>query len=152
VSGFALGIWIVTILGGAYLWSFTTGINRPESNARATRLPRSLLFIHPLLALTGLVLWIGYVVSDEPPFAWSALAVLLVGGGIGSFLAHRTLRDRPRAPLAAAAVTEPPSTPQEALAANDRRAEHQMPVPAIVLHGVLAVGTIVAVLVAALQA
>jgi len=137
MATFALGAWIVQILGGAYLWSFTTGVNRPESNARATRLPRSLLFVHPLLGVVGLFVWIAFLASDEPVLAWVAFAGLLVGGGIGSFLAFRTFQDRPRGPVGSPDV---------------RRAEHQMPVPAIGLHGFLAVVTVLAVLVAALQA
>jgi hypothetical protein len=138
MDNFTLGIWIVTAAGGAYLWSFTTGVGRPESNARASRLPPSLLFFHPLLALAGLAVWIAYVVRDYDVLPWIAFADLVVVATLGDILLVRTLRGRRE--------QEP-----AAVGADRRLAERQIPRVALVVHGVLAVTTMVCVLVVALS-
>ncbi len=125
----ALGLWIVTAVGGAYLWSYTTGVGRPEDGSPTSDLSPFVLFVHPLLALSGLVVWIAYVVTDEPALAWVAFGILLTVALLGDILLAKTIRGR----------------------GGRQRAEDRMPKPAIAAHGLLAGLTIVLVFFEALQ-
>lgn len=153
MTNFALGAWIVTLLVGAYLWSYTTGVKRPESTARSSNLPPLVLFVHPLLAIGGLGLWIGWLLSNEIALAWVAVADLAVVIALGSFLGLRTLLARP-----GHASIQPPRKPRDAprdpaeVAADRAIAEHQIPTPAIAAHSLLALVTFVSVLIATLAA
>ena len=112
-----LGFWIVTALGGSYLWSYTTGVGRPEDGFPSSDLPPSILFIHPLLALSGLTVWIAYVTTDETALAWTAFALLVLVALFGDVLLHKTVRGHRK---------------------GRTRAEDLMPKPAILGHGLLA--------------
>lgn len=126
----ALGLWIVTAFGGLYLWTFTTDAGLDEPGSLPSDLPPSLLFLHPLLALTGLGLWIGHHFTRGDVLPWVAFADLLLTVLVGEVLLARTLR-RSRA--------------------GRPRAEDRMPRPAIVVHGLLAGVTVLVVLLAALD-
>jgi hypothetical protein len=149
VAGMTLGMWFVTLLGGAYLWSFTVRANREESTARASNLPPLVLFMHPLLALAGLGVWIAYMYYSADELPWVAFGFLLLTALLGFVLLARTLRDKGvRVPnIQAGDMSE-----SENAQANRTRVEDQMPRPAIVLHGVLALVIIALVLVVALGA
>ena len=137
----AIGTWVATAFIGAYMWSFTADSGRPESNARATRLSPLMLFVHPLLGLTGFTAWLAFVYSDIPELAWVALGFLLLGAVIGDVLTVRTVRGG----------DEASAVPGQAVA--DRTyAESRIPRIAIMTHGVLALSTIGLVLGGALTA
>jgi len=143
-----LGIWIVTLVGGAYLWSFTTGVGRPESNARASELPAWALFVHPVLALSGLGIWIGYLFTGGDVVPWVAFGWLVLTAAVGFLMAGRTLhgrRSRGGRPATERAATHPGLDP-----ADVRYAEDQMPAPVIAGHGLLAFATMAMVLLVAL--
>jgi hypothetical protein len=129
MAGLILGIWIITAVGGTFLWSFTTGVGRPESVARTSSLSPLLLFAHPLIGLTGMTVWIAYLYQGGDVLPWVAFALLVTGAVVGDVLLMRTLR--PRRVFGATAQGDP--------VGNRRRAEDLMPRPVIVLHGVLAV-------------
>lgn len=142
-----LGVWLVTALGGAYMWSFTTGVGRPESRARASNLPPWALFLHPFLALSGLGVWIAYLYAGAPVLPWIAFADLLVVAALGDVLLYRTFKS---SSTKVPALRSPDLTPEENHAANQTRAEDLIPRPVIVGHGILAVLTIVLVFLVAI--
>ena len=135
----ALISWIVTALAGATLfgiWVARGGLRR--EGAGATRFPPPLIFGHPLLAVTGLIIWIVYVATDTDVLRWVAFAVLLVVAVLGFTMARLWRQER-------AAV--------EAATGADRTVlppEQHFPVPLIGLHGLLALTTLVLVLLTAL--
>ena len=135
----ALVAWVITALGGFILlgtW-ISRGGTRQGGDAAPSRFPPGLIFGHFLLAATGLVLWIVYLVADSSALAWVSLAILVVVALLGFTMAARWLQDR-RAPVAAGGpvAARPP--------------EQHFPVPVVVLHGLLAATTLVLVLLAAL--
>jgi len=92
---------------------------------------------HFLLAATGLVLWIIYLVDDSGTLAWIAFALLLVVAVLGFTMFAIWLRRRQARDSTADAAT--PSTP----------AEQHFPVSIVGLHGLLAATTLVLVLLTA---
>jgi 1,4-dihydroxy-2-naphthoate octaprenyltransferase len=151
MAGLILGIWIITAVGGAFMWSYTTGVGRPESVARSSNLPPLVLFLHPLLGLTGLGIWIAYMYTGANSLAWLAFAELVIGALLGDLLLMRTLRPRRHAVRGAV----PPErdtghTLVETKAANSRLVEDLIPRPIMVVHGLLAVLLMALVLLAAL--
>ena len=67
----ALITWVITALGGFVLlgtW-ISRGGTRQGGDAAASRFPPGLIFGHFLLAATGLVLWIIYLVADSSVLA-----------------------------------------------------------------------------------
>lgn len=135
---FVLALWIITALAGAYLWVFASAAGRPESNARASRIPRWILFVHPALALGGLGIWAVHTAYGGAWLAWAAFVDLVLVAVLGDVMAIRTFKKR-RDP--ALVTTAPGRDPAEV-----RRVEDQMPTIAILTHGVLGVGLIAAVL------
>lgn len=89
------------------------------------------MFGHFLLAATGLVLWIIYLVVDSTALAWVAFVLLLVVAGAGDLLFLRWFKDRNRS--------------------DAQLAEQTIPTAVVYLHGLFAVATIVLVLLSALE-
>jgi hypothetical protein len=48
-----------------------------SASSPATWFPAPVIFGHFLLAATGLVVWIVYLIADKTPLAWAAFIVLL---------------------------------------------------------------------------
>lgn len=138
----ALVTWLVTAVGGFLLlgvWLARGALRSPEGGS--THFPPAAVFGHMLLAAAGLVVWIAYVASDSSGLAWTALVILVPVALLGFSLLLRWLAGRRQVavaagPAPATALTEP--------------AEQGLPVAVVVLHGVLAVTTVVLVLLAAL--
>lgn len=135
----ALVTWLVTAGFGFFMlmrWVRRGGLRRgPEA---ATHFPPALVFAHFGLAAAGLVVWIFFVVSDSSVLAWAALADLALVAALGGFMVRRWTLDG-RAAMAAGG-----SSPRVELA------EQHIPRPPVVLHGVVAVSTVVLVLLSAL--
>jgi hypothetical protein len=71
--------WLVTVSLGAFMlrtWLARDGLRRER--ARAGGLPPPLIFGHAALALTGLLLWIGFLASGARPLAWAGVGALMV--------------------------------------------------------------------------
>jgi hypothetical protein len=71
--------WLVTVSLGAFMlrtWLARGGL-RGET-AEGSGLPPPLIFGHAALAVTGLLLWVGYLVSGARPLAWAAVGALMV--------------------------------------------------------------------------
>jgi len=135
----ALISWILTVCAGLYLlviWLIEYDISAP--GGAVTRLPRTVISGHGLLASSGLVVWIGYLILDRDMLAWVALAILVAVVLLGLTMLGRwivmrralgaALRARPRDALARARVPRP--------------AESHFPIPVVVAHGLLAVSTL----------
>jgi hypothetical protein len=74
----ALISWIMTVSAGLYLlviWLIEYDISAP--GGAVTRLPRTVISGHGLLASSGLLVWIGYLIVDRDMLAWIALATLV---------------------------------------------------------------------------
>ena len=135
----ALLSWIVTALAGATLfgiWLSRGGLRR--QGAGASRFPPALIFGHPVLAVTGLVIWILYLASDTDALGWVAFAILVVVATLG-FTMARLWRQERAATVAAAGADRTVLPP-----------EQHFPVPLIGVHGLLAITTLVLVLLTAL--
>jgi hypothetical protein len=139
----ALITWIMTVCAGLYLlaiWLIEYDIGAP--GGAVSKLPRTVVSGHVLLATSGLLLWIGYVILDRDMLAWIALGALLAVVLLGLTMLGRwimvrraiaaALRARTGDGLARARVTAP--------------AESAFPVPVVVAHGVLAFSTLTLVL------
>ena len=137
----ALFTWIVTILAGLILVVIWIIEYDPEfQTAAATRLPVPVISAHALLGLGGLMLWIGYLLEDQQQLAWAAVAALGTVAVLGLIMAarwisvYRTVVDP--GPSLTRSTTVPP--------------ERNFPLPVVVVHGILAVTTLVLVLFTAL--
>jgi hypothetical protein len=136
----ALIAWVVTAGGGFVLlsiWLARGGMRQDQTAGNRIRPP--LILSHFLLAATGLVIWIIFLVADTDALAWIALAVLAVVALLGFTMFGIWTRQR----QARARTTEP--------ATAGTPPEQHFPVPVVALHGLLAATTIVLVLLAALD-
>lgn len=134
----ALISWVVTAGGGSVLlaiWLSRGGMRQQREVGNRIRTP--LIMSHFLLAAGGLVVWIVYLISDQKALAWIALAGLAVVALLGFTMLSIWLRRRQG--RVATTETTTPGTP----------AEQHFPVPVVVLHGLLAVVTLVLVLLTA---
>ncbi|MDQ3381383.1 MAG: hypothetical protein M3546_13890 [Actinomycetota bacterium] len=124
----ALIAWVATALGGAGLflqWLRHAGLSQREG----IRAPR--LFMHAGLAVLGLALWVGFLLSDEGTLAWAAVALLVAVALIGMTMFAIWLRGHNR--------REHTLVP----------AETSFPLPVVVLHGVLGLATLTLTILAA---
>ena len=138
---FALFTWLVTAFAGLYLltiWLIEYDIGAP--GGAVTRLPRTVISGHVLLAVSGLGAWIGYLIADRDMLAWIALATLLAVALLGLTMLGRWIMVR-RAIAAALRAR-----PRDAFARSRMPAESAFPVPVVVAHGLLAVSTLTLVL------
>ena len=168
----ALITWIVTALGGLYLLAIWLIEYDPDfQRAAATRLPVPVISGHVLLALSGLAIWIIYLLTDSPVFAFVTLAVLAFVAVFGLTMAvrwigvYRASPTRPPpvaflAPAPAAGAPRDAWTPSAArtdgrpsMPGPEGRAgalavppERHFPLSVVIGHGIFAVVTIVLVL------
>ncbi|WP_412538256.1 hypothetical protein R8Z50_20635 [Longispora sp. K20-0274] len=127
----ALLTWLVTaVLGFTMLgmWLAGGGLGAAqESGVTPTRLVPPLIFGHFLLAASGLVVWIVYLIVDEHALTWVAFGLLVLVATLGDVMFLRWRRSRTAA------------TP-----------EARFPLPLVYGHGLFAVTTVVLVLLTAL--
>src|SRR6478735_9034754 len=137
----ALVTWLVTAGVGAFMvgrWLSRGGL-RP-SGTTGTHFPPARVFTHLGLAVAGLVVWVAYLLTDNPILAWVAVADLVLVAVLGGLLVRRWAADG-----RAAMAGERPSGK-----APTDLAEQHIPRLPVVLHGVFAVSTLVLVLLTAL--
>src|SRR5438067_2447299 len=130
----ALIAWVITAGGGFVLlsiWLMRGGMRQQQEGGNRIRPP--LILSHFLLAATGLVIWIVYVIADKDALAWIALAILAVVALLGFTMFAIWWRRRQARGAVQEAVS--PDTP----------AEQHFPVATVGLHGLLAVTTVVLV-------
>jgi manganese efflux pump family protein len=149
----ALFAWLTTAGAGLYLLAvWLIEYDRDFQRAAATRLPIPVLSGHALLAVTGLLTWLGYLVFDNDRLAWAAVIILGAVAVLGLTMAVRWLavyRATPAAARmragrgggqAAAVPAAGPSVPPE----------RNFPVSVVLVHGLFAVATLALVLLTAL--
>ena len=90
----ALITWVLTAGGGFVLLSIWLARGGMKSQAAGNRIKPPLIMSHFLLAATGLVLWIVYVVNDSSTLAWIAFVLLLVVALLGFTMFGIWLRRR----------------------------------------------------------
>lgn len=80
----ALACWLLTASIGGYMLSrliATGGVRQQRADREG--LPPAVLFWHFSLALSGLALWMIYLITSWPPLAWAAVALLGPVAGLG---------------------------------------------------------------------
>jgi len=135
----ALICWLVTAFGGLYLlavWLIENDVT--EEGGTASRLYGPVVLGHVLLALTGLVVWVLYLISDSDTMGWAALAILGSIAALGLTMFARWIPVR--ASFAAAEARVGVS------AEFDFPAERAFPVSVVAGHGLFAVTTFTLVL------
>jgi len=138
----ALIAWLLTAGGGFVLlaiWLSRGGMRQGGEGGSRIRPP--LILSHFLLAATGLVIWIIYLVDDSDTLAWIAFVILAVVAVLGWTMFAIWWQRRKRGPAAREAPTN---------AESGAPAEQRFPVPIVALHGVLAVTTVVLVFLTAI--
>jgi hypothetical protein len=138
----ALITWVLTAGGGFVLlatWLQRGGMRQQEGG---NRIRPPLILSHFLLAATGLVIWIIYLIADKDALAWIAFVLLAVVALLGwtMFAIWARQRQGRAATAGEAAAPAAPGVP----------AEQHFPVSIVTLHGLLAVTTVVLVLLAAI--
>jgi len=91
----ALLIWAGTACFGLYLlfvWLSHGGLRQQAT--RITVFPAALIFAHPVLATTGLSLWIAYILTSQLMYAWVAFGVLSASAMLGFVMLTRWLVGR----------------------------------------------------------
>jgi hypothetical protein len=135
----ALLAWLVTAFAGLYLLAVWLIENDATQRGTArSRLPGPVIFGHVLLALTGLAVWVSYLLTDSKTLGWGALGVLVLIASLGLTMFTRWI---PVHRAFAMAETGPGGRSE-----FDFPAERNFPVPVVAGHGVLASTTVTLVL------
>jgi len=114
--------------------------DREFQAAAATRLPVPVISAHALLGLSGLMLWVAYLLIDKERLAWATVCVLGAVAILGLVMAVRWVG------VYRTVAAPGPSLTRSVIVPPERN----FPLPVVVLHGVLAVTTVVLVLFTAL--
>jgi hypothetical protein len=94
--------------------------------------PAALIFAHPVLATTGLSLWIAFLLTRQLVYAWCGFGVLSASAMLGFVLLTRWLVGRG--------------------GRHARGAEQHFPARVVAMHGTVGLTTFMLVLIAATQA
>jgi hypothetical protein len=129
----ALVIWSGTACFGFYLlgvWLSHGGLRQQAT--RITVFPAALIFAHPVLATTGLSLWIAFLLTRRLVYAWCGFGVLSASAMLGFVMLTRWLVGRG--------------------GRHARGAEQHFPARVVAMHGTVGLTTFMLVLIAATQA
>jgi len=144
----ALVTWLITVgLGTAMMvrWIARGGLRRDR--AGHARFPPPMIFAHFGLAVTGLLVWIAYLVTGVTSVAWIASALLLPVTGLGMAVLLASLPER------SLTVTEIPAG-QAVLAGtapvDDPPPTRHPPIVVVAAHGAFAMATILFAILAAI--
>jgi hypothetical protein len=140
--------WLVTAVCGLGLISIW--LIEYDGTGPATRLPKTAMIGHILLAVTGLTVWTMFLFDRTSRLAWTTVAILVVVALLGLTMLLRWIgvfrTNRAPSPVLIPAggvhapSVQPPAPP-----------ERHLPIGLIILHGVVAVVTLVLVLLTALD-
>jgi hypothetical protein len=140
----ALLVWFITALGGLYMlavWLIENDATRQDS--AASRLPLPVIVSHVLLAVSGLVVWVVYLLLDRAALAWASVGILVAIATLGLAMFARWIPVY-RAPIAVGGPRE------QALPIKEVPAEGNFPLFIVVAHGAFAVSTLILVVLTAL--
>ena len=129
----ALVVWSGTACFGLYLlgvWLSHGGLRQQAT--RITVFPAALIFAHPVLATTGLTLWIAFLSTKRLVYAWCGFGVLSASAMLGFVMLTRWLVGRG--------------------GKHARGAEQHFPARVVAMHGTVGLTTFTLVLIAATQA
>jgi hypothetical protein len=158
----ALILWLITAMGGLYMLAvWLIEYDATQQGTSPSRLPIPVIFGHLLLAVSGLAVWVAYLLLDRDVLAWAALFILLGIALLGATMFARWI------PVYRGPAYHPPplavggslAYPDGTLAAGPGQvptllhrvpAEGNFPVLVVAGHGMLAVTTLVLVLLTAL--
>jgi hypothetical protein len=151
----ALITWLATAGAGLYLLAvWLIEYDRDVQAASATRLPVPVVSAHALLAVGGLIVWSAYLFLDEERLAWIAVAAVLGAAVLGLTMAVRwfgVYRDTTSPPAElASAHAGPVASAVRPMASPAVPPERYFPLSVVIIHGVLAVSTVILVLLTAL--
>ena len=156
----ALIVWFVTALWGLYMlavWLIENDATRPGNSA--SRLPLPVILAHVTFAVSGLVVWVAYLLLDRPALAWVAVGILVAIALLGFTMfarwipVYRMADDEISVPVAAMAGGAPVAAPEGAAGIgtlHEKPAEGSFPLLIVLAHGVFAVSTVVLVVLTAL--
>ena len=160
----ALIVWFVTALWGLYMlavWLIENDATR-KGNA-ASRLPLPVVLAHVMFAVTGLGVWVAYLLLDRPALAWTAVGILVAIAVLGLSMfarwipVYRMVDDEVSVPVAAMSGGAPGATPGAAPGGvpgvgslRELPAEGSFPLLIVLAHGAFAVSTVVLVVLTAL--
>ncbi len=175
--GFATVItWFATVLMGLFMlavWLIENDVT--GQGVAPSRLPKPVVLVHLLLAATGLLVWVAYLIFSRKELAWTAVGILVAIALLGATMFARwipvyTGPARTASPARAAGSTFLSAQPADSalavqaqaangvLAAPARLGDAELAVPAegnfpvvvVAVHGLLAVSTLVLAVLTAL--
>jgi|SRR5215472_850718 len=156
----ALIVWFITALWGLYMlavWLIENDATR-KGNA-ASRLPLPVILAHVTFAVTGLVVWVAYLLLNRPALAWVAVGILVPIALLGLSMfarwipVYRMADEDVSVPVGAVSGGAPGATPAPVPgigSLRERPAEGSFPLLIVLAHGVSAVSTVVLVVLTAL--
>jgi hypothetical protein len=137
----ALFTWMATIAAGLVLFViWVIEYDSEFQSAAKTRLPVPVISLHAVLGLSGLMLWVSYLLLGQERLAWATVCALGAVAVLGLVMAARWLT------VYRAIAAPGPSLTRSAVVPPERN----FPLPVVLIHGVLAVTTLVLVLFTAL--
>lgn len=139
----ALLTWFITILAGLYMLAVWLIENdATDKDVGTSQLRASVIFAHLTLAVSGLGVWVSYLIFDRQILAWTAVCIIgfIWLLGLAMFARWIPVYREPAVPGAAQVLPAAQATPPEG----------NFPVLVVFGHGVLAVSTGVLVLLTAL--
>ncbi|WP_066364728.1 hypothetical protein [Herbidospora mongoliensis] len=123
-------VWLLAASVGVYLlYLWLRGGGLRQQATKVTSFPVALIFSHPLLAVTGLGLWVAFMVTRVSAYAWGSFGALCLVAFLGFVMFTRWLGGGRHA----------------------RGAEKRFPLLAVGLHGLAGVSTFVLVLLTAAE-
>src|SRR6266581_1597132 len=152
----ALIVWFITALWGLYMlavWLIENDATR-QGNA-ASRLPLPVILAHVTFAVTGLVVWVAYLLLDRRFLAWTAVGILVAIALLGLSMfarwipVYRMAGDEVSVPVGAGAGGTPGDA-QVIPSLRERPAEGSFPLLIVLAHGTFAVSTVILVLLTAI--
>ena len=157
----ALIAWFITALGGLYMLAVWLIENDATDQRHATsRLPLPVIVGHMSLAVTGLVVWVAYLLLDRRALAWTAVGILVAIALLGLTMFARWIpvyrttgaHAAPVRVARASSLFDPAPAQATAIArvVYDTPPEGAFPLVVVLAHGTLAVSTVVLVVLTAL--
>jgi hypothetical protein len=158
----ALIVWFITALWGLYMlavWLIENDATR--KGTAASRLPLPVILAHVTFAVTGLIVWVAYLLLDRPALAWTAVGILVAIALLGLTMfarwipVYRMADEEVSVPVGARSGGAPGAAPAPGPVAGigslrELPAEGSFPLLIVLAHGVFAVSTVVLVVLTAL--